>query len=152
LARHYLEHGDTPTVGGEKPHINLVCDLPALQGIAGGLHETEIGHVLPINELRALACDCSLSRIVFGPDGEIIDVGRRTRVVPTALRRALIARDRHCTWKGCDRDPRWCDAHHIEHWANGGKTEPGNLKLLCRYHHSLTHLLEYPDRGPPTHT
>lgn len=152
LARYFLDHGDTPTVGGEKPHINLVCDLSSLQGIAGGLHETENGHVLTVMELRALACDCSLSRIVLGPDGETIDVGRRTRVVPTALRRALIARDRHCAWKGCDRDPRWCDAHHIEHWANGGKTEPGNLKLLCRYHHSLTHLLENQDRGPPTHT
>jgi Domain of unknown function (DUF222) len=100
LARDYLEHVDTPNVGGEKPHINLVCDLPSLKGIAGGLHETENGHVLTINELRAVACDCSLSRIVLGPDGEIIDVGRRTRVVPTTLRRALIARDRHCTWKG----------------------------------------------------
>ena len=52
LARNYLDHGDTPTVGGEKPHINLVCDLPALQGIAGGLHETEDGHILTIQELR----------------------------------------------------------------------------------------------------
>jgi Domain of unknown function (DUF222) len=152
LARNYLDKGDTPTVGGEKPHINLVCDLPGLQCIAGGLHETENGHVLTINELRAVACDCSLSRIVLGPDGEIIDVGRRTRVVPTALRRAVIARDRHCRWKGCDRDPRWCDAHHIEHWADGGKTEPGNLTLLCRYHHGLTHLLEDDERAPPVHT
>jgi Domain of unknown function (DUF222)/HNH endonuclease len=149
LARSYLDHGDTPTVGAEKPHINLVCDLPALQGIAGGLHETENGELLTINDLRTFACDCSLSRIVFGPSGEIIDVGRRTRIVPTALRRALIARDRNCTWPGCDRNPRWCDVHHIEHWANGGRTEPGNLKLLCRYHHTRTH---EQDRGPPTHT
>ncbi|MGH8941463.1 MAG: DUF222 domain-containing protein [Acidimicrobiia bacterium] len=152
LARHLLDHGDTPTVGGEKPHITLVCDLPALQGIAGGLHETENGHLVTVMELRALACDCSLSRLVFGPDGEIIDVGRRTRVVPTALRRALIARDRHCTWPGCDRDPRWCDAHHIEHWANGGKTEASNLRLLCRYHHTLTHQHSAQDRAPPAHT
>ena len=152
LARHYLDHGDTPTVGGEKPHINLVCDLAALQGIAGGLHETENGHLLNVMELRALTCDCSLSRIVFGPDGEIIDVGRRTRVVPTALRRALIARDRHCTWNGCDRDPRWCDVHHRKHWANGGKTEASNLRLLCRYHHTLTHQQDAQDRAPPTHT
>ena len=149
LARYFLDHGDTPTVGDEKPHINVVCDLPALQGIAGGLHETENGHLLTVMELRALACDCSLSRIVFGPHGEIIDVGRRTRVIPTSTRRALIARDRHCTWPGCDRDPRWCDAHHIKHWANGGETEPGNLRLLCRYHHTRTH---EQDRGPPTHT
>ncbi|MDF2731290.1 MAG: endonuclease, partial [Acidimicrobiia bacterium] len=152
LARHFLDHGDTPTVGGEKPHINLVCDLPALRGVAGALHETENGHLVTVMELRALACDCSLSRIVLGPDGEIIDVGRRTRVVPTALRRALIARDRHCTWPECDRDPRWCDAHHIEHWANGGKTEASNLRLLCRYHHTLTHQQGAKDRAPPAHT
>jgi 5-methylcytosine-specific restriction endonuclease McrA len=103
-------------------------------------------------ELRALACDCSLSRIVFGPDGEIIDVGRRTRVIPSATRRAVIARDHHCTWDGCDRDPRWCDVHHIISWANGGETEPGNLRLLCRYHHTLTHLLEDQDRAPPLQT
>jgi hypothetical protein len=106
LARHYLEGPDTPTVGGEKPHVNLVCDLPALQGIPGGLHQTETGQLLTISQLRTITCDCSLSRIVLGPDSEIIDVGRRTRIIPTALRRAVIARDRHCTWPGCDRNPR----------------------------------------------
>ena len=152
LARHYLEHGDTPTVGGEKPHINLVCDISALQGIAGSLHETEDGHIITVQELRTLACDCSLSRIVLGPDGEVIDVGRRTRVIPTAMRRAVIARDRHCTWPGCDRNPRWCDVHHLRHWADGGGTDPSNATLRCRFHHSLTHLLEDQDRAPPTHT
>ena len=152
LARHYLEHGDTPTVGGEKPHINLVCDIPALQGIAGGLHETEDGRILTLHELRSLSCDCSLSRLVLGADGEIIDVGRRTRVIPTALRRAIIARDHHCTWRHCDRNPRWCDVHHIISWANGGETEPGNLRLLCRYHHTLIHVNEDPERGPPSET
>ncbi|MGH8952118.1 MAG: DUF222 domain-containing protein, partial [Acidimicrobiia bacterium] len=128
LARGFLEHGQTPTVGGEKPHINVVCDLPALQGIAGGLHQTETGQVLTIAELRTLTCDCSLSRIVFGPNSEIIDVGRRTRVIPAAMRRAVIARDLHCTWEGgCDRDARWCDVHHIQHWADLGETEPCNL-------------------------
>lgn len=153
LVRNYLDHGDTPVVGGEKPHINLVCDLAALQGIAGGLHETENGHVLTINQLRTLACDCSLSRIVFGPDGEIIDVGRRTRVIPAALRRAIIARDRHCTWQGgCDRDPRWCDVHHDLAWADGGTTDATNCRLFCRYHHTRTHLLEGQGRDPPRHT
>jgi hypothetical protein len=149
LARNYLDHADTPTVGGEKPHINVVCDLPAFQGIAGGRHETEVGHTLTIAELRTLACDCSLSRIVFGPGSEIIDVGRRTRIIPAALRRALIARDRHCTWRDCDRGPRWCDIHHDRHWADGGTTDPANCRLLCRYHHTLTHLLEDQGRDPP---
>lgn len=149
LARGFLDHGQTPTVGGEKPHISLVCDLPALQGIAGGLHETETGQILTVNQLRTLVCDCSLSRVVLGPDSEIIDVGRRTRLIPAGLRRAIIARDRHCTWPGCDRDPRWCDVHHRRRWADGGATEATNLRLLCRYHHTMIHLGGDPGRDPP---
>jgi hypothetical protein len=151
LARDFLDHGDTPDVGGEKPHVGVLCDLPALQGMAGGLHETETGHLLTISQLRTLTCDCSLSRIILGPDSEVIDVGRRTRVIPAAIRRAVVTRDRHCTWGGCDRGARWCDAHHIVHWADMGPTEPANLRLLCRYHHSLIHTDE--SRGPPeTHS
>jgi hypothetical protein len=149
LARDYLDHADTPQVGGEKPHINIVCDLPALRGIAGGLHETEDAHLLTVDDLRMLACDSSVCRIVLGPSAEIIDVGRRTRVVPAALRRAVIARDRHCTWGECDRGPRWCDIHHVQHWADGGPTEPSNCILLCRFHHTLTHLKDDIGRDPP---
>lgn len=150
LARYLLDHAGTPTVGGEKPHVNVVCDLPALQGIAGGRHETEDGRMLTITELRTITCDSSLSRIVLGPDSEVIDVGRRTRVIPAAVRRAVIARDRHCTWPaGCDRNPRWCDVHHIQHWADLGETEPSNLQLLCRYHHTRIHQLESQGRAPP---
>jgi hypothetical protein len=139
LARDYLERADTPVVGGERPHINVVCDLPALMGIAGGLHETENGEVLDIATLRTLACDSSICRIVLGPRSEVIDVGRRTRTIPAALRRAVIARDRHCTHRGCERPARWCDVHHVRHWANLGVTEGENLRLLCRYHHTLVH-------------
>ncbi|HEY7468135.1 MAG TPA: DUF222 domain-containing protein, partial [Acidimicrobiia bacterium] len=148
LARSYLDSDQTAVVGGEKPHVSVVCDLPALQGIAGGLHETENGQLLTISQLGSLTCDCSLSRILLGPDGEIIDVGRKTRIIPAALRRGIIARDRHCTWTGCDRSPRWCDIHHMRHWANGGPTSPDNLTLICRYHHSLTHQGE--GRDPPS--
>jgi hypothetical protein len=149
LARDYLDHADTPAVGGEKPHLNVVCDPSALQGLAGGRHEFESGQVIDVATLRTFACDSSLSRIILAPDSEIIDVGRRTRVIPAAPRRAIIARDRHCTWKwGCDRSPRWCDIHHILHWADGGETEPDNLTLLCRYHHTLTH--QQDGRSPPS--
>jgi hypothetical protein len=149
LARNFLDRGDTPIAGGERPHVNLVCDIDALQGIAGGLHETENGQVLTVNELRAIACDSSVSRIVLGPRSEVIDVGRRTRTIPAALRRAVIARDRHCTWTGCDRNPRWCDVHHQVHWADLGPTNPENCRLLCRFHHTMTHLLEDSGRDPP---
>jgi hypothetical protein len=59
----------------------------------------------------------------------------------------LIARDRHCQHTGCDRPHRWCDAHHVQHWADGGPTALPNLKLLCRYHHTLAHRAARP---PPS--
>jgi hypothetical protein len=139
LSRSFLEGTETPEVGGEKPHLNIHVDLNALQGVAGGLHETEDGHVLGVDTVRQLACDASVTRIVFGPESEILDVGRKTRVIPAGLRRAVIARDRHCTYKGCGRSARWCDVHHIVFWADGGETVLDNLCLLCRYHHTLIH-------------
>jgi hypothetical protein len=84
-------------------------------------------------------CDATVSRMVFGPESEPVDIGRAPRVVPPGMRRAAIARDRHCTHPGCDRPARWCDVHHIWHWADGGPTALQNLKLLCRYHHTLEH-------------
>jgi hypothetical protein len=137
LSRGYLEGAETSDVGGEKPHLNIHVDLDALRGLAGGLHETETGHVLTIDAIRQLACDSSLHRLVMNGESEIIDVGSCTRVIPSALRRAVIARDRHCTYKECDRPARWCDVHHKIHWADGDETCLDNLCLLCRFHHTL---------------
>lgn len=67
------------------------------------------------------------------------DAGRRTPAVPASMRRAVIVRDRHCRFPGCDRPQSWCDAHHVVHWTNGGSTALHNLVLLCRRHHRLIH-------------
>jgi hypothetical protein len=146
LATSFLETTNTTTSGGEKPHLNIHVDLDALKAEPGGLHETTSGHVLSVESIRQIACDCSIVRIVFGPDSEIIDVGRKTRSVNPAQRRAVIAKDRHCTWGRCRRPAAWCDVHHIIHWADGGKTVLTNLCLLCRYHHTLTHQLDAANR------
>jgi hypothetical protein len=151
LAVSFLETTNTTTSGGEKPHLNIHVDLDALKAEPGGLHETTSGTVLPVETIRQIACDCSLTRIVFGPDSEILDVGRKTRAVNPALRRAVIARDRHCKWKGCRRPAAWCDVHHITHWADGGETNLGNLCLLCRYHHTLTHQQDAENRLEQAH-
>lgn len=140
LARGYLDFGDIPQAGGEKPHIMVLADLKALSGVAGGSHETLEGSVLTVAAIRQLACDASISRIVVGPDSEILDIGRKTRVWTTAQRRAIIARDRHCQAPGCERPPKWCDIHHVDHWANGGTTSVDKGKLYCRFHHTLEHL------------
>jgi len=86
---------------------------------------------------RRLSCDASVVVMREGPDGSVLDVGRRTRTVPTPIRRALTARDSRCRFPGCTA--RRCDAHHITHWADGGPTSLDNLMLLCRRHHTLLH-------------
>jgi hypothetical protein len=70
---------------------------------------------------------------------EVLDLGRSTRVVSRAQRRALVLRDGGCGFPGCDRPPQWCDAHHLRHWVKGGPTDLWNLVLLCRRHHVLCH-------------
>ncbi|MFP3882851.1 MAG: DUF222 domain-containing protein [Actinomycetota bacterium] len=140
LSRVFLEGANSPIVGGERPHMNVHVDLPGLRGQLGGLHETADGFVLDSFAVSQLACDASVSRIVFGPNSEVLDVGRKTRVVPAGLRRAVVARDRTCVRRGCGRSAKWCDVHHIVPWSEGGETVIDNLCLLCRYHHSQLHL------------
>ena len=66
-----------------------------------------------------------------------LDVGRSTRTVPPHLRKAVIQRDKHCQFPGCHQPPQMCDAHHLIHWSQGGRTALGNLKLLCKFHHLI---------------
>ena len=86
---------------------------------------------------RRLACDAAKVEMRHGPEGEILDVGRRTRTISPALRRALASRDGHCRFPGCRN--RRTDAHHVVHWADGGETVLENLVLLCRRHHRAVH-------------
>ena len=107
-------------------------------------HLPGLGHLDPAipvgpETARRLACDADVLPAVLGARGEPLDIGRRTRVVPCALRRALILRDHHCAHPGCRRRARRCQAHHVEHWSRGGPTELGNLVLLCSFHHAVIH-------------
>src|SRR5438552_8896741 len=52
---------------------------------------------------------------------------------------ALIARDKHCQWPGCERPSSWCDGHHLVYWINGGSDELDNMVLLCQRHHWMVH-------------
>ncbi|HWB88992.1 MAG TPA: DUF222 domain-containing protein [Acidimicrobiia bacterium] len=120
LARDWLDHANPPSVTGEKPHLVMLTDFAALEGHAGGTHETFYGGaIVDIDTLRMLACDCSITRIFLDGDSEVLDVGRKTRVWTSAQRKAIIARDRHCQAAGCERPANWCDIHTVEHLGNG---------------------------------
>ncbi len=135
----WLDHNLTaPDSGGEKPHITVTVDYDVLTGAEKRLPELD-GHTIDPETLRRWACDAGIVRIVTRGESQPIDVGRRTRTVSPALRRALELRDGGCAWMGCDLPASWCDAHHIIHWADDGPTSLENLVLLCRKHHTLVH-------------
>lgn len=85
-----------------------------------------------------ITCDCSKVEITECEHGEPLSIGRKSRIIPPAVRRMLWARDGGCRFPGCTHD-RFCDGHHVEHWENGGETSLDNLVLLCRHHHRLVH-------------
>ena len=86
---------------------------------------------------RRLACDATVSHLVFGSDGQVAPQGA-TRAIPRRMRRAVLARDGGCRWPGCT-NRRWVDVHHVVFWANGGTTTLSNLVTICRRHHRLVH-------------
>ncbi len=99
--------------------------------------QVEDGPALAPETARRLGCDAAVVRIVER-DGRPLSVGRRTRTIPPALRRALRSRDAGCRFPGCTHE-RFLHAHHIQHWARGGPTALENLVQLCSYHHRLVH-------------
>jgi hypothetical protein len=139
ICRRWLDGADRPDAGGERPHVVVTVDLETLERRAPGRSElADTGPITP-EAARRWACDAAVSRVITDARSVPLDLGRRTRVVPAALRRAVIVRDRTCRLPGCDRPPSWCDAHHVRHWAEGGDTALGNLILLCRRHHRVVH-------------
>ncbi|MGH8910914.1 MAG: DUF222 domain-containing protein [Acidimicrobiia bacterium] len=141
MARRHLDSDATPTDHGNRPHLAVVVDWETLTGRRpGGLSEFMDGTVIAPETVRRLACDAKVCRLLTGPKGEILDLGRTQRTVSPAQWRALRIRDRHCQFPGCRRPWRWCDAHHIESWtAHDGPSDLCNLCLLCRFHHTLVH-------------
>ena len=93
---------------------------------------------LPIESVKRLCCDGETVTIIENEQGEPLNIGRKTRTVPTAIKRALWARDKGCAFPGCYHK-RFVDAHHIQHWSAGGETSLENLMLLCSQHHRLVH-------------
>lgn len=98
------------------------------------------GTILTGCQLAFLACDSSLTRIVFGPKSEVLDVGRAKRTVTPQQRKAVEARDRVCQFPGCGVYSHKSEVHHVIHWASGGETSVENSILLCRFHHQHVHM------------
>ncbi|WCN79301.1 HNH endonuclease signature motif containing protein [Micromonospora sp. LH3U1] len=138
VCRLALRAGEVPESGGDPAQVVVTTSYDGLtrQLSAGVL---DIGLRLTPDAVRRLACDAAILPAVLGGAGQVLDVGRQRRLISGPLRRALVLRDGGCAFPGCDRPPRWCDAHHIQHWADGGPTNLDNAVLLCGHHHRHLH-------------
>lgn len=130
--------------GAERCQVVLHVDINTLREQRSGVccthgraHFEDKPWLLP-ETARRLSCDASLVTVLEDDMGNVLNVGRRSRIVPPRTRRALLERDGACRFPGC-HESKYVDAHHIKHWADGGETSLENLVTLCRFHHRQLH-------------
>jgi hypothetical protein len=140
IARDYLAGGSERTTSTADNYQVVVhaaavaVDEAALREDCGQASQSD----LPVESIKRLCCDSSVVTVIEDERGNPLELGRKRRVVQPAQRRALLARDKCCCVPGCTHG-KWLDAHHVEHWIDGGETNLGNLILLCSHHHRLLH-------------
>ena len=138
MAERLFEPGDAPALAPERHEIVVHVEAEVLAHGGAGRCEIEHRTAIAAETVRRLCCDAGIVPVVDGPNGEPLSVGRRTRSIPPAVRRALSSRDHGCRFPGCTATHR-LHGHHVTHWANGGETSLDNLILLCPTHHRLVH-------------
>ena len=136
ICKFFLEHHEHPAGSRHRPHVNVVVTKADLEAGVGG--ECADGSVLDGPLLATLVCDSVLHRVLMA-GSVLLDYGTATRAISANLFNALVVRDRHCRFPGCDRPASWADAHHVVHVEDGGPTCAENLCLLCRRHHTRLH-------------
>ena len=138
LAEAALHHSLDPGAPGERYQVVVHVDAAVLADAdAPGQSVLDGGTHVPAGTSQRLACDATRVIMRHEPDGQIVEVGARTRTIPPAIRRALDHRDQGCRFPGCELP--FGQGHHIRHWANGGPTTLSNLAMLCRRHHRAVH-------------
>ena len=138
MAERLFEEGEAPALSPHRYEVVVHVDSNVLARGEAGRCEIEHHGTLAAETVRRLCCDGAIVATVDGPRGEPLSVGRRTRSISPALRRALMSRDRGCRFPGCAAAHR-LHGHHVRHWAEGGETALDNLVLLCPVHHRLVH-------------
>jgi uncharacterized protein DUF222 len=124
---------------GVRTQIAVHTTIEGLKGELGApASQLEDGTRISSQTVRRLACDGALHRVLKA-DSMVIDVGRARRTAQPAQWRGLKARYRTCAWTGCDRPIGWTQAHHLDFWEHGGKTNLQKMLPLCHHHHRLVH-------------
>jgi hypothetical protein len=137
VCRRFLDHQQDRRGGRHRPHLNVVTTLDDLETRSQG--RLPDGTILDGTTVQRLFCDAGVHRVFVTGRSSILDYGTTTRTVPANLFNALVIRDQHCRFTGCDRPPEWCEAHHVRWVIHGGPTSLDNLTLQCTRHHHLLH-------------
>jgi Domain of unknown function (DUF222) len=137
VCRFFLDHQKDRPTSRHRPHLNVLVDAADLA--AGRPGRFVDGSSLNGTAVARLACDAAVHRAVVEGSSTILDYGTATRTIPGSLWNALVVRDEHCRFPGCDRPATWCDGHHVRWVERGGPTRLANLVLACRRHHHLLH-------------
>jgi hypothetical protein len=146
---------DLPTAGGQRPQVSYVLSAAWCAGDRAPSLPTQLAlaalsehglHPRPLEEhtgagawtgpqtrarVEAVLCEARISRVLLDKTGQVLSLTALGDQVTAAQRKAVSARDRHCTAKGCHRPPAFCEVHHLHHRAHGGTHELGNLVLCC---------------------
>ncbi|MCZ9881453.1 DUF222 domain-containing protein [Arthrobacter sp. B2a2-09] len=160
-----LATGALPAAGGQRPqimatidHRDLLASLteagqPTLLGQSGqagrsggqqrGTGSFTFTGPVPAATLRKIGCDADIIPVVLGGEGQVLDIGRASRIFPAHIRKAITARDKGCAFPSCTMPAPWCEAHHITYWSRGGPSSVDNGVLLCSHHHHLIHKEEW---------
>lgn len=138
LVRRALAQG-LPATGGTRPQVVITISVADLVSGRGVAHLEGSGERASVATARRQACDGEVIPAVLGTEGAVLGLGLSHRLFSVAQRRALALRDGGCVAPGCARPPGWCDAHHVEHWAEGGATDLDNAVLLCGWDHQRVH-------------
>ncbi|GHE11288.1 hypothetical protein GCM10011381_24190 [Klenkia taihuensis] len=142
LCDNALAAATTPVLRGNRAHVAVTIaaeDLLDTDEVAGSARLGS-GQQVSNTTARQIACDSLITRVLLGPDGMPLNIGRSQRLVPPHIRRAAEARDGGCVFAGCAAPSWWCDAHHVDEWiADHGETSVENTALLCERHHTKVH-------------
>jgi len=137
VCRFYLDNQVSARGGRHRPHLNVVVDIDDLEHERPG-HFAD-GSVAPKALVQRLLCDCALHRVITSGRSAILDYGTTVHTTPAPLWSALVVRDEHCRWPGCDRPANWCQSHHVVWVSRNGPTRIDNLVLVCSRHHHRLH-------------
>jgi Domain of unknown function (DUF222)/HNH endonuclease len=132
--RRLLRAGTLPDAGGTPATVLLTLTLEQVE-TRTGVVTTAHGGVISVPQALRIAAEADIVPVVLGDAGGVLGYGLTRRTASIGQRRALAARDRGCSFPGCDRPPDWCETHHVIGWVDGGRTDLQNLTLVCGFHH-----------------